>query len=64
MKRQSTSIGRSSVTLTTHRDVSQAQGHTGSQKNSRSAMAPVYPADASGPPAANARAANRSPIRT
>src|SRR5688572_30830615 len=37
MNRQSTSIGRSSTTFTTHLDVSQAHGHTGSQKNSRSA---------------------------
>src|SRR5687767_10163109 len=43
MKRQSTSIGCSSITLTTQRDVIHAQGHTGSQKNSRSAMPRFYP---------------------
>ncbi len=42
MNFQSTSIGRSSVTFTTQRDVSHAHGHTGSQKNSRSAMHRVY----------------------
>src|SRR5438552_16920323 len=46
MNFQSTSIGRSAVTLTTQRDVRYAHGHTGSQKNSRSAMATVYPTGA------------------
>src|SRR4051794_18157642 len=41
MNFQSTSIGFSSITFTTHRDVSHAQGQTGSQKNSRSAMGAV-----------------------
>jgi hypothetical protein len=44
MNRQSTCIGRSASTFTTQRDVIQAQGHTGSQKNSRSATAAFYPA--------------------
>jgi RNA polymerase sigma-70 factor (sigma-E family) len=43
MNFQSTSMGRSAQTFTTHREVSQAHGQTGSQKKSRSAMAPVYP---------------------
>src|SRR5688572_2192379 len=47
MNFQSTSIGRSSMTFTTHREVSHAHGHTGSQKNSRSAIPPVYPRDRS-----------------
>jgi hypothetical protein len=42
MKRQSTSIGRSSNTFTTQRDVIHAHGHTGSQKNSRSATTAFY----------------------
>src|SRR5215467_8702592 len=38
MNRHSTSIGRSCNTFTTQRDVIHAHGHTGSQKNSRSAI--------------------------
>src|SRR5688572_22733908 len=40
MNFQSTSIGCSSMTFTTHRDVSHAHGHTGAPKTSRSAMPP------------------------
>src|SRR5881227_370939 len=43
MNFQSTSIGCSAHTFTTQRDVIHAHGHTGSQKNSRSAMVLVYP---------------------
>jgi hypothetical protein len=38
MKRQSTSSGRRAATSCTQRDVIHAHGHTGSQKNSTSAM--------------------------
>ena len=41
MNFQSTSMGRSSSTFTTQREVSQAQGQTGSQKKSTSAMATI-----------------------
>jgi hypothetical protein len=46
MNRQSTDIGCSSSTFTTHRDVIQAQGQTGSKKKSRSAK-PVCLSDES-----------------
>ena len=42
MKRQFTERSRCRSTSTTHRDVSHAHGHTGSQKNSTSETCPVF----------------------